>query len=149
MSQAQATPLFMMCLHVIFCKSCKHWQMCFVSLPVSFCFCCYSPPTDLTTLWGLQTLNWSWWCFLLEGANVECTRAPRKAKWQARSSSQALWFSPCFGQASGFACLYFHNFQSTPRHDEKPERAHTQHSILKTLRLTQGNPNTQNSFDVP
>ena len=26
---------------------------------------------------------------------------------------------------------------------------HTQHSILKTIRLTQRNPNTQNSFDVP
>ena len=23
----------------IFCKSCKHWRMCFVTLPVSFCFC--------------------------------------------------------------------------------------------------------------
>ena len=34
---------------------------------------------------------------------------------------------------------------------EKPERVHThtQHSVLKTLQLTQRNPNTQNSFDVP
>ena len=134
---------------------------------------------------------------------------------KARSSSQALWFSPSLFWSSQWFCmrnaLYFHNFQSilvsvqnvkdlacapgagfanvrllslaslvlcskrqqkatpqgwnfglhlgspsTPRRKAQARvrththtHTHTQHSVLKTLQLTQSNPNTQNSFDVP
>ena len=134
-----------------------------------------------------------------------CARQ-EKAKRQARSSSQALWFAPSlmvrpvvlhaecplFPQFSVNSCLvqkrkrpcmrsqrglgYCAHFflcipcslfkrqqkatpqgcsfglhlgsPSTPRRKARA-RTHTQHSVLKTLRLKQRNSNTQNSFDVP
>ena len=57
---------------------------------------------------------------------------------------------PMFWSGQWFRMPLFPQFSvdSTPRRKARA-RAHTQHSVLKTLRLTQGNPNTQNSFDVP